>query len=51
MVIPGAQPYNYKNLFLTNNDDPVTDGVIRTSGDPEIVETLIMTRAVIGTPK
>lgn len=37
--------------LLTNNFDPRTNGVLPTTGDPEIVATLMLTRAIIGTPK
>ena len=37
--------------LLTNNYDAVRHGRLETSGDPEIVETMINTRAIIGTPK
>jgi uncharacterized protein (TIGR03083 family) len=47
MSLSGDQAWK----LLTNNYDSATDGVVRTAGDPEIVETLIRTRAIIGTPK
>jgi hypothetical protein len=37
--------------LLTNNFDPAVHGEIRASGDPEIIATLLRTRAIIGTPK
>ena len=37
--------------LLTNNFDPSVHGHVVTSGDGEIVATLIRTRAIIGTPK
>jgi uncharacterized protein (TIGR03083 family) len=37
--------------LLSNNLDPVVHGDVLTAGDAEIIETLMRTRAVIGTPK
>jgi uncharacterized protein (TIGR03083 family) len=37
--------------LLSNNLDPAVHGHVVTAGDAEIVETLMRTRAIIGTPK
>jgi uncharacterized protein (TIGR03083 family) len=37
--------------LLTNNYDATTHGNLETSGDPELIATLTLTRAIIGTPK
>lgn len=37
--------------LLTNNYDATTHGNLETSGDPDLVPTLLLTRAIIGTPK
>jgi uncharacterized protein (TIGR03083 family) len=47
MTMSGAQAWR----LLSNNYDPALHGAIRTTGDPEIVDTLLRTRAIIGTPK
>lgn len=47
MSLSGDQAWK----LLTNNYDPATDDAIRTSGDPKIIETLLRTRSIIGTPK
>jgi uncharacterized protein (TIGR03083 family) len=47
MSLSGDQAWR----LLTNNYDEGRDGVLRTVGDPAIVETLIKTRAIIGRPK
>lgn len=47
MSLSGDQAWR----LLTNNYDEGRAGVLHTAGDPEIVETLMRTRAIIGTPK
>jgi uncharacterized protein (TIGR03083 family) len=47
MSLSGDQAWR----LLTNNYDEGRDGDLETAGDPEIVETLKRTRAIIGTPK
>ncbi len=37
--------------LLTNNYDAAVHGSFETSGDPDLVPTLLLTRAIIGTPK
>jgi uncharacterized protein (TIGR03083 family) len=37
--------------LLTNNYSAELHGPLRTSGDPELIEVLLRTRAIIGTPK
>jgi hypothetical protein len=37
--------------LLMNNYDPGTNGVVSTTGDPGFAATLMLTRAVIDTPK
>lgn len=37
--------------LLTNNYDATTHGNLETTGDPEFIATLTLTRAIIGTPK
>ena len=37
--------------LLTNNYDATTHGNLETSGDPELITTVLLTRAIIGTPK
>ena len=37
--------------LLTNNYDPAAHGSFATSGDAEILDTLLQTRAIIGVPK
>jgi Mycothiol maleylpyruvate isomerase N-terminal domain len=37
--------------LLTNNYDATTHGDLATTGDPELITTLLLTRAIIGKPK
>lgn len=37
--------------LLTNNYDPLRHGSVVTTGDPEIISTLMTTRAIVGMPK
>ena len=37
--------------LLTNNYDSVALGSLETTGDPELIATLTLTRAIVGTPK
>jgi hypothetical protein len=47
MSLSGDQAWR----LLTNNYDSATHDALQTTGDPEIVATLVLTRAIIGTPK
>ena len=47
MSLSGEQAWR----LLTNNYDATTHGNLETTGDPEFIATLTLTRAIIGTPK
>lgn len=46
MSLSGEQAWR----LLTNNYDATTHGNLETNGDPELITTLLLTRAIIGKP-
>jgi hypothetical protein len=47
MSLSGEQAWR----LLTNNYDTTVHGSLETAGDPDLITTLLLTRAIIGTPK